>query len=108
MTFSWSAKRLRRRRGLVKGPEVEAVVGEGEGDQAHEQGLQSQLGELMRQKVAPQEAVAVPAPPRTNQRLPTRPVLGTKSDTMMLIPFASTFPGNKRRERGVKQKRKEQ
>lgn len=62
MTFSWSAKQLRKRRGPGKDAGVEVVVEEGEVDQGHEQGLQSPLGELLEQQVAPQEAAVVPAP----------------------------------------------
>lgn len=107
MTFNLSAKQLRRRKGPVKGYGVGAVVEEAEGDQGHEQGLQSLLGEALWPVVAPQEAAVVRVPLHAEQRPPTRLTQGTKSDTMMLILFVSTFPGNRRRERGVKQKRRE-
>lgn len=97
MTFSLSAKlRRRRRKGPAKDSAVGAVVEEG--DQGHKQGLHSLLGEPLWPVVAPQEAATV--------LLPTRLTWGTKSDTTMLILFVSTFPGNRRREGGAKQKRR--
>ena len=106
MTFRWIAKQLSGRRGPVKGPGVGAAVGEGEGDQGRGQGLQSLLGELLWQRLTPQEAAAAPAQLLADQRLPIRLTRGRKGATMTLILFASTFPGNKRREKGVKQKRR--
>ena len=108
MTFSLILNLLRGKRGPVKAPEVAVVPEEEEGDQGHEQGCQSLLGELLRQGRTAQELAAVPALVQGNQIAPAWLTRGTRSDTMMQIQSASTLFGNKRRERGVRQRRRRQ
>lgn len=72
MTSSWSVEQLRGRRGLGRGPVVEVVVEEEEGDQGHVQEPLSLPGELLWQLVPHQEDAAVPAPLHTDLTLPAQ------------------------------------